>query len=1630
MSERFFQPDLAADGVPGGGGARRGFEITRLEKRNHKEFARWPDGLTREVLPIDGRLSEILAEMEEHQVVIVQAETGAGKTTRIPQAILLTQPDTGVYMTQTRRIAVSMNGDRIAGEMGEDPGGVVGWRLRGEEPVISDKTRLTLVIDQTLVNKIRTEGKLPDGVLIIDEAHERSISTDLLLGLIKQYLPDSPRTKILITSATIDTEKFRKYFDGSDVVSVKGRMYPVDVEPYRLGKFEHHTSGASDAALKVMQKFQTGELSIPPEAADGQRKTVTNGSVAVLLPGKEDIQNVIAVLERERSRLKIENVIEIIECHGESPRSVQQQLKRPARPGTLRFVVATEVIRSSITVGDLVGVIDSLQIKRLITDEKGVAHLDKIAVSMAEADQAKGRAGRTQPGFYIPISFGHEYEGLSTWPQPAMLREPIASVVLQVASIGLNARTFPFIDRPDEKNITTAIERLIKLGALDEKEEITQLGETILRFPLDPERARALITAEQLGVLPETIIVTAVLENENIAFVPGRRTKSMSVPAERAQAIIAEKDDKWFTDRGGAYRKKEAADVDLDKDLPSWIRRRHDGMYIVTLSEYDYERNSYKLAQAEAVRVWGKFAGETKSDFAACVNAYRAYMEKKFEFRDREKSERQKKFKPGEKRFSAEEALRDWCMDNFLNFKRLEMVERAIGQIREDIASSPLRLNERVSAARDYPVENLTKALTSGLVDNVHHKDKEGRKIVYVGYLTQGFYGLEISRNSVCKGGDVELILVGGVRKVTVEGRKGGVSEFLVADLAAPVKPEWLMEVMPQLCVPKLNLSTISFDRETGIVRATEEVFYGGAKIGQRQVQVTGEIGVGKFVDYLMNGATGLPAEKVNAVYSKEFYDLGARIGKYFDLSDRMRAWYKERLGDVCTVEDAQKLDLILTDEKMSKILGVDYAGFRAYVKRFRPDSWVVKDQDFPLKYEANGPVKMVVPEEQLYMVEFTSLPAWEGHKLSIEVIIDGDKYDVVSMLATDLQKLRVSVEERRQYRAWRRFYDRMGFGNEQIKFSVKYQGSLPEMPQAEVWDVRTGQKAYAAPTLNYEYKGASSGQVAHTEWLIQWHKTAEDAEQAWVTARERLGKFDSAEYERLNFDTLKAQAAEMAAEADGLLAQIDLQDYKRYGLTILEANPSYGYDQSLTRRVVQAREYAGLTSYTAQPTKAVAAYTALKARLQQAQEYFAKNAHSEAAARDAAAVSRRLIEKVVVPDFGWPDGLNKKVEEMDEALKSSDFLGALTLAEQAKELIKPYEERKARRDRGEILLEVKVPLHSTGNSRALELAWAIAADGTLIESVGDEGEARYGDLSPNVLVVSHWKSNYKYQYQERWTVHHAPKELTEAQKQALVEIEREAHEYFVGRGTGWNVKVTGDVKFATPHSRDFRDDEKTAHDDMEREMYEGKLDVTRWESEPDGDTRVVLPQRIRNPQEKLLQKVQLEVDAIDEEMAWLDHDRVEAVVAYEKAQEEYLARLDETPGAAPIRAGTIFEVSEFKVVEPEPGKKLLQTDVIGDGASKTNIILVLDFSDKNSKSVKPGKQQTLVRVRAISKDQIHLFLGKRRDKANNKLDVTGYLVQVIPSPESFAAKAADAKKRFDAAMTKLKDLKKQMGIE
>lgn len=761
----------------------------------------------REELPVDAYLPQIVQLVRDNPAVVVQADPGAGKSTRIPQALMEAFQDRKIKMTLPRRAAVAPICERICAEVGEAPGSRIGWTLRGELSPATDDTQFVVSLTQSLVNWITRKRCLPDAILVIDEAHERSIETDTLLAVVKQYLPSFPNARVIITSATIDTEKFCRYFGRTDdqgvfrpapSISVEGKCHDVERRPYQLSKGEHHNDGAGSAAIEELIAFaDEGKISVAGGYATG-------GTIGVLQSGLDDIRRTVSRLKKAASSYP-DISVEILSLWGQSDDADRRKVFAPLEPNTLRFVVSTEVLRSSVTLPSCIGMIDALQVKRRISDQNGVGHMKKISVSRAEAVQAMGRAGRTAPGFYRPVVFEDEYNRLRAHPTPAIAQEPIMSVVLQIAACGLDIRTLDFIENPEPQKLANAVARLQRLGLLDESAKITNKGKEIVRLPVDPDKGVALLTARERNMLPEAIIVVGVLEQGGV-FDIDSGAETLTVRPHALQQIMARME--WLEPESkdkvmGRWvpSKKEPRDATKIKinpgNLPRWIKKkelkssRYSGLMPIlwevdcTGVDFPEARRAEWLASLARTR----WAGDTKSDFVAVVHAWREFMEMRYQLHPSD--------------------LRDLCRGNGVNFRRMQLATDVMRHLCQDLGVDWSQLTIK---AQKFDSGDLTKVLLTGLSDNlgVNFTDPKARNPRYNSRLDPFTLLYQSAAH-----GHMPLVLAGGVRRTRAGDQ--------IADLAAPVEYEWIAEMLPDLCefVRSENRVETYFN---GLLIDTEEV--------------------------------------------------------------------------------------------------------------------------------------------------------------------------------------------------------------------------------------------------------------------------------------------------------------------------------------------------------------------------------------------------------------------------------------------------------------------------------------------------------------------------------------------------------------------------------------------------------------------------------------------------------------------------------------------------------------------------------------------------------------------------------------------------------------------------------------
>jgi ATP-dependent helicase HrpA len=490
-------------------------------------------------LPVSAAREDILRALRDHQVVIVAGATGSGKTTQLPK-MALELGRTRIAHTQPRRIAARTIAERIAEEMQVPLGSTVGYKVRFTDKV-SDDTRIALMTDGILLNEIHRDRLLRRyDTIIIDEAHERSLNVDFLLGYLTRILPKRPDLKVVITSATIDPESFAKHFADAagrpaPVIEVSGRTYPVEVR-YRPAVEER-----GDAARRPEQATDDVD-GITAALRELDREPA--GDVLVFLPGEAEIRDAMDAVRGMYA--KDAAPTEVLPLYGRLSAAEQHRVfERSSVAGVRRRVVlATNVAETSLTVPGIRYVIDTgtARISRYSTRTK-IQQLPIEPVSQASAQQRSGRAGRTSPGVAIRLYSEEDFAGRDEFTEPEILRTSLASVILQMLSLGFgDIEDFPFLTKPDSRGVRAALDLLTELGAVD-RGRLTDLGREISRMPTDPRFARMLVEARRTGVVRDVLAIVAGLSIPDVRERPEERREE----ADRLHARFADPTSDFLT---------------------------------------------------------------------------------------------------------------------------------------------------------------------------------------------------------------------------------------------------------------------------------------------------------------------------------------------------------------------------------------------------------------------------------------------------------------------------------------------------------------------------------------------------------------------------------------------------------------------------------------------------------------------------------------------------------------------------------------------------------------------------------------------------------------------------------------------------------------------------------------------------------------------------------------------------------------------------------------------------------------------------------------------------------------------------------------------------------------------------
>ncbi|BCK28379.1 ATP-dependent RNA helicase HrpA [Vibrio cholerae] len=466
------------------------------------------------LLPVSQKRDDIAQAIAHHQVVIVAGETGSGKTTQLPK--ICAELGRGKYgligHTQPRRLAARSVANRIAEEMETELGGFVGYKVRFTDQ-ISDQTQIKLMTDGILLAEIQNDRFLNQyDTIIIDEAHERSLNIDFILGYLKQLLPRRPDLKVIITSATIDPERFSKHFSNAPIIEVSGRTYPVEVR-YRPLAGDDDSESDRDQLEGIFQAVD--------ELCDEGL-----GDILIFMNGEREIRDTADALAKRNLR-----DTEIVPLYARLSAGEQNKIFQPH--AGRRIVLATNVAETSLTVPGIKYVIDpgTARISRYSYRTK-VQRLPIEPVSQASANQRKGRCGRTEEGICIRLYSEEDFLSRPEFTDPEILRTNLASVILQMTALGLgDIEAFPFVEAPDKRNIQDGVRLLEELGAIndqikDPKKRLTESGKQLARLPIDPRLARMVLEASKLGCLKEVMIIASALSIQDPRERPNDKQQS------------------------------------------------------------------------------------------------------------------------------------------------------------------------------------------------------------------------------------------------------------------------------------------------------------------------------------------------------------------------------------------------------------------------------------------------------------------------------------------------------------------------------------------------------------------------------------------------------------------------------------------------------------------------------------------------------------------------------------------------------------------------------------------------------------------------------------------------------------------------------------------------------------------------------------------------------------------------------------------------------------------------------------------------------------------------------------------------------------------------------------------------
>ena len=512
-------------------------------RRNTPKFTFNPE------LPITAKKKEIIEAIKNNNIVIISGETGSGKTTQLPKLCLAAGRGINgiIGCTQPRRIAATSIANRIAEELGEDVGNSVGYKIRFDEKT-GDNSFIKIMTDGILLAETQNDPFLNVyDTIIVDEAHERSINIDFILGLLKRLLGKRRDLKLIITSATIDTDKFSKAFNNAPVIEVSGKIYPVEVrycasaedtETYQTD----YTERAADAALSLLRddtlvEYKRSSVTV----LDTRTSCPSAGDILIFMPTEQDIRETCELLEK-----KNKNNFAVFPLYARLPAGQQKQIFSTI--SKRKIIVSTNIAETSLTIPNISYVIDT-GLARIseYSPTSGIVSMPVKAVSRSSADQRMGRCGRVREGVCIRLYDKEDYEGRDQFTKPEIFRTNLAEVILKMTALRLgDVSAFPFIDRPKQQAINDGYNTLIELGAIHKDDNnilLTDRGRIMAALPVDPRLSRMLIEASERQCLAEVLAIASMLSVQD----PRERPVGKENEADEKHADFADSSSDFLT---------------------------------------------------------------------------------------------------------------------------------------------------------------------------------------------------------------------------------------------------------------------------------------------------------------------------------------------------------------------------------------------------------------------------------------------------------------------------------------------------------------------------------------------------------------------------------------------------------------------------------------------------------------------------------------------------------------------------------------------------------------------------------------------------------------------------------------------------------------------------------------------------------------------------------------------------------------------------------------------------------------------------------------------------------------------------------------------------------------------------